>query len=169
MTTLKLYWSEPFAVEFEAPEARLSSFGGRASVVLGRTLFYPEAGGQLPDTGSLTVGDQTLTIVDVQIDEAGTIHHVASELGAGADVAIAPAGRAAVEALPVRGRIDGDRRRDHMSQHTAQHMLSRALVDVAKAETVSSRLGASACTIDVDVAELSDADLLRAEDLVNAV
>jgi alanyl-tRNA synthetase len=35
------------------------------------------------------------------------------------------------------GTLDVARRRDHMAQHTAQHALSRALVDVARAETVS--------------------------------
>jgi alanyl-tRNA synthetase len=54
-----------------------------------------------------------------------------------------------------------------MSQHTGQHMLSRALLDVAGAETVSSRLGATASTIDLRGDRLTDADLARAEDLVN--
>ena len=37
--------------------------------------------------------------------------------------------------------------------------------DVAKAETVSARLGRASCTIDLDVPQLRDADLARAEDL----
>jgi len=48
-------------------------------------------------------------------------------------------------------------------------MLSRALADVAAAETVSSRLGETACTIDLDRAVAQERDLARAEDLVNAV
>ena len=39
------------------------------------------------------------------------------------------------------------RRRDHMAQHTAQHMHSRALAEVARAETVSARLGATSCGV----------------------
>ena len=106
----------------------------------------------------MVVGDRTLKVVDVQIDDEGTIHHI---LGDGVD-------ESAVQREPVRGSIDPARRRDHMAQHTAQHILSRALVDVARAETVSSRLGSATCTIDVQGA-LSERDAARAEDLANGV
>jgi alanyl-tRNA synthetase len=158
MATEKLYWADPFATTFEA-RPRLGELGGRRTIVLDRTLFYPEAGGQLADTGTLALGGRTLRVDDVQIDEAGDIHHLvqaaANELGE-LDVEIAG------------GAIESTRRRDHMAQHTAQHALSRALVDVARADTVSSRLGSSSCTIDVDGA-LSERDVARAEDLVNAI
>jgi alanyl-tRNA synthetase len=48
-------------------------------------------------------------------------------------------------------------------------MLSRALEDVAGARTVSSRLGETLCTIDVDVETLSEAQVAEAEARVNAV
>jgi alanyl-tRNA synthetase len=48
-------------------------------------------------------------------------------------------------------------------------MLSRALLDVAKAPTVSARLGLGSCTLDVDRGSLTDAQVLAAEDLVNDV
>src|SRR5262249_3425100 len=67
------------------------------------------------------------------------------------------------------GTIDRARRRVHMALHTGQHTLSRALVDVARADTVSSRLGETACTIDVDQAQVAERDLARAEDLVNSI
>jgi alanyl-tRNA synthetase len=162
MSTTKLYWDDPFATTFEAEPARRASFAGKPSIVLSRTLFYPEAGGQLADTGTLEIGGRTLAVTDVQIEDDGTIHHLVDGL----------ADDAALEGA-VKGTIDRDRRRDHMAQHTAQHMLSRALVDVARAETVSARLGATACTIDVDarpgVGGIQERDIARAEDLVNAV
>src|SRR5512140_3155789 len=102
MPTEKLYWADPFDAAFDAQGARAGTYGERPSIVLSRTVFYPEAGGQLADPGELPLGD----------------------------------------AVAVHGAIDLPRRRDHMAQHTAQHALSRALVDVAKAETVSARLGA---------------------------
>jgi alanyl-tRNA synthetase len=157
MSTEKLYWADPFAATFDAPVARLAAFEGRPSIVLEQTLFYPEAGGQLADTGTLVVQGRRFAIEDVQIDEGGVIHHFSPDPIT--DFAEGPA----------RGDIDVGRRRDHMAQHTAQHMLSRALADLVRAETVSARLGASACTVDVDVAVVVDADLARAEDLVNAV
>jgi alanyl-tRNA synthetase len=156
MPTEKLYWSEPFATTFEAT-AWPGELAGRRSIVLDRTMFYPESGGQLADTGTLDVAGLTLRVQDVQIDDAGTIHHLVEDPAE-------PLG----DPAPVRGTIDPSRRRDHMAQHTAQHALSRALVEVARAETVSARLGATSCTIDVDGA-LDDPAIARAEDLVNAV
>ncbi len=158
MPTDKLYWEDPFARTFESEGARVSTFGGRASIVLGRTLFYPEAGGQLGDTGTLRIGSRALRVDDTQVDEAGDIHHLVAEAPTADEVE----GR-------VSGRVDDDRRRDHMSQHTAQHMLSRALLDVARAETVSARLGSTLCTIDVSLPDVDDRDLARAEELVNGV
>jgi len=156
--TEKLYWSAPHLTTFDATGATLAEVGGKPSIVLGRTLFYPEGGGQLGDSGVLTVGALELAVTDTQIDDAGTIHHVLAgvppeearaSLGAGANV---------------RGTIDAARRRDHTAQHTAQHALSRALADIAQAETVSARLGSSTCTIDVARQGIPDAELHRAED-----
>lgn len=155
--TEKKYWADPFASSFETRGALASSFEGKSSLVLRETLFYPEGGGQLGDLGELRVGEATVKVTDTQIDDAGTIHHIVErEVPAGEDVAVA-------------GSIDVARRRDHMAQHTAQHMLSRALLDEAKAATVSARLGATSCTIDVDRDAIADVYLHRAEDLVNDV
>jgi alanyl-tRNA synthetase len=158
VATEKLYWKDPFLSTFEARGARASELGGKPSVVLAETAFYPEGGGQLADTGSLEVSGQTLRVLDVQVDDAGEIHHLVEE-------------RAPFDATDdtLRGAIDAARRRDHMAQHTAQHMVSHALVDVARADTVSARLGATDCTIDVDVPSLADAAVAKVEDLVNAV
>ncbi len=159
MPTEKLYWADPFANTFATESARLSAFDGKPSIVLDRTLFYPEAGGQLADKGTLVRGGQTLVVDDVQIDDDGVIHHLISD----------PTAAFLSNDAATTGTIDTERRRDHMAQHTAQHALSRALEDVAGAVTVSARLGARACTIDVDRATIPDADLARAEDAVNAV
>lgn len=156
MATEKLYWPDPFATSFEAL-ARTGELGGKPSIVLDRTLFYPESGGQLADTGTLAVAGRELRVLDVQVADDGTIHHFVEGSAEPLEAAAAAS-----------GTIDLARRRDHMAQHTGQHALSRALVDVARAETVSSRLGATSCTIDVEGA-LAERDVARAEDLVNAV
>jgi alanyl-tRNA synthetase len=160
MATEKLYWADPFATTFETQaRPRLGELGGRPTVVLDRTLFYPEAGGQLADTGTLALRGRTLRVDDVQIDDAGDIHHL---------VQCEPNELGQIDVETVRGAIEPARRRDHMAQHTGQHALSRALVDVARADTVSSRLGSTSCTIDVEGA-LTERDVARAEDLVNAI
>jgi alanyl-tRNA synthetase len=163
--TEKLYWAEPHGSSFDAAGVTLGDHGGKPSLVLGRTLFYPEGGGQLGDTGTLEVRRHMLTIADTQIADDGTIHHLLSETPS-EELRAAFGAEAAVR---VRGTVDVVRRRDHMVQHTAQHALSRALADVARAETVSARLGATSCTIDVSRPGIPDAELHRAEDLVNAL
>lgn len=160
--TEKLYWADPHATSFETAGATLTEHGGKSSIVLARTLFYPEGGGQLGDTGTLAVGDAALCIQDTQIDDEGVIHHVLAE-------ALPEAIATRLAEATVRGVVDSERRLDHMAQHSAQHALSRALVDEARAETVSARLGAATCTIDLARPSVPDAELHRAEDVVNAL
>lgn len=141
LTTERLYLDDPWCQDFTATVKGHAEFEGRPSILLDRTLFYPESGGQMSDRGHL--GE--LAVVDVQLDDEGQLHHLVG------DGAPPSAGSA------VTGRIDMARRRVHMALHTGQHMLSRALLDVARAETVSSRLGETTCTIDLDVALLDPA------------
>src|SRR3990170_4166050 len=152
--TRLLYHDDPPALAFAARVIAHSAWNGAPALVLDATAFYPESGGQMADRGTLAGA----AVADVQVDDAGVVHHV---LAAGAAL---PAPGA-----EVRGEVDRARRRVHMALHTGQHLLSRALADVARGETVSSRLGETACTIDLDLARLEDRDLVRAEELVNAV
>lgn len=162
MATEKLFWADTTLLTFDARVLGPGAFQGRASLVLDRTAFYAEAGGQLGDRGALSVtspeGALSFRVEDVQADDEGVIHHLLAS-----DAPPASTGGA------VRGAVDGPRRRDQTAHHTAQHMLSRALLDEAGAATISARLGEDTCTIDVAKSALSDADLARAEDLVNAV
>lgn len=150
--TERLYYNDSLLFDFEAQIVGHGTFEGKESVLLDKSAFYPEGGGQNPDHGSLS----GRTIVDVQVDEDGVIHHILR----GDPLSVGD---------PVRGLIDPDRRRLNMALHTAQHMLSRALLDVSEAPTVSSRLGEGNCTVDLDVDHLAEADLYRAEQLVNEV
>jgi alanyl-tRNA synthetase len=149
--TNRLYFDDPTGSPFEAVVVAHALSGDRPSLILDRSGFYPESGGQMADRGLLG----GLEVVDVQVDDAGRVHHVLS-------VSDLPAVGATV-----RGEPDRRRRRVHQALHTGQHMLSRALVDVAAAETISSRLGETACTIDTPGETLREADLARAEALVN--
>ncbi len=124
----------------------------RAAVLLDRTAFYPEAGGQMADRGKLG----GLGVTDVQVDDAGRVFHVLE-------------GPLPAIGAEIEGEIAKERRRVHMALHTGQHMLSRALADLAGAATVSSRLGETACTIDVDQEAVEERRIAAAEDLVNAI
>ncbi|MEZ4313266.1 MAG: alanyl-tRNA editing protein [Polyangiaceae bacterium] len=150
--TTRLYHDDSFLLRFEGRVIGHESWQGQPAVLLDRTAFYPESGGQMADRGTLA----GLAVTDVQVDEEGRVFHVV-------DGALPAIG------AEVEGAIDKARRRVHMALHTGQHMLSRALADVAGAATVSSRLGETACTIDVDRESIEDGRLGAAEDLVNAV
>lgn len=151
MPTQRLYHADAYARAFDAEVIAITSHTGKPAVILDRTAFYPEAGGQLGDHG--TLGGAAVT--DTQETDDGTILHVlaaAPELAAGARVT---------------GELDWTRRRQHMAQHTAQHLLSGTLLDRAAAPTQSARLGESALTIDVQRDRIPEAELARAEDLAN--
>jgi len=150
--TRRLYWDDALALGFRARVAAHSRWGERDAVVLEATAFYPEAGGQLADHGLLA----GRPVVDVGLDDAGVIHHVLE-------------GERPAVGDEVDGEVDRARRRLHMALHTGQHLLSRALVEVARADTVSARLGEHGCTVDVDVATLGERALAEAEALVHAV
>ena len=151
----RLYLDDPLRLSFDATVVAHASYQGRAAVVLDRTAFYPEAGGQLADQGSI----DGRPVVDVQLDPEDRIVHLLD-----GDLPALPA----VGAM-VHGQVDPPRRRLHMALHTGQHILSRALLDVAGAHTVSSRLGATACTIDVRPGSVGPGERDRVEQLANEV
>jgi alanyl-tRNA synthetase len=119
-------------------------------IVLDRTLFYPESGGQLPDHG--TLGDATVT--DVQEKDDHVTHIVTG---------------AAPEGPAVRGAVSWPLRFDHMQQHTGQHILSRAFIRTDKLDTVGFHMGEETCTIDLDGPAPDSAAIARAEDLSNQI
>jgi alanyl-tRNA synthetase len=149
MRTERLHYADTFLFSFDAHVVAHSSFGDRPSVVLDRSAFYAEAGGQMADHGLLGGA----RVIDVQVDEEGVVHHLLD-------------GALPVVGTRITGTIDAPRRRLFAALHTAQHVLSRALVDVARADTVSARLGETIATIDVKEA-LTDAKVSECEALVN--
>lgn len=153
--TEKLYYDDPDLLEFTARVVRVTAGAdeGRASVVLDRTAFYPEGGGQPCDTGTI----DGHTVVDVQKKAGEVIHMVA-----------AAAGSFPREGAVVTGSLDGDRRRDYRQQHTGQHIISAALVKCGGHNTVSVHLGTDYSTIEVDSDSISDADIRAVEETANA-
>jgi alanyl-tRNA synthetase len=69
----------------------------------------------------------------------------------------------------IHGSIDAQRRRDHIQQHTGQHLLSAAFIELLNAKTVSFHLGAETSTIDIESANLSREDLVRVEQRANQI
>ena len=114
MTEL-LFRADAYATDFEAEV--LASEPGR--VVLDRSLFYPESGGQPGDTGVLTLSDgRELRIADTR---KGAVPDEVAHLLADNTVSLAPGTR-------VTGRIDWERRHRLMRMHTCLHLLSAVIV-----------------------------------------
>src|SRR5689334_13859101 len=147
--TKRLYHEDAYLQRFDAQVVAVTTLKDKPAVILDRTAFYPEAGGQLGDRGKL--GE--IPVLDTQESDDGILHVLAGE---------APA-----VGSTVTGELDWARRRQHMAQHTAQHLLSGTLLDRAQAPTASARLGESALTIDVARDRVPDAELAAAEDLAN--
>jgi len=155
--TEKLYLNDPYMTSFRARVVEWNEDeGDRASVVLDRTCFYPESGGQTADTG--TIGP--MKVVDVAEGAEDLVRHLVDNSG----------GAAALEAGgEVECRVDWTRRFDHMQQHTGQHVLSRAFIETAGLRTVSFHLGEDSCTIDLEGAGFNADAVRRAEDLSNSI
>ena len=145
--TTRLYHHDPLLLEFDA--VVVEHTGDAQHVVLDRTAFYPTSGGQPHDTGAL--GGARVTDV---IDEAARIVHVL-------DVPL-PLG-------PVHGSVDGVRRRDHMQQHTAQHVLSALASDRLGWDTASVHFGQDHSSIEFAVAGASEQQVLELEQWANEV
>ncbi len=157
------YYHDSYTREFEAdlvewvlPDAREP----RVAAVLNRTFFYPTSGGQPFDTGVLLPegGSPAMRVTEVAEDQHGRILHYVE-------------GDVPELELPtlVHGSIDRGRRRDHMQQHTGQHILSAAFIRAFNLPTLSFHLGADFCSIDVDANSLSAEQLTAAERLANEV
>jgi alanyl-tRNA synthetase len=150
LMTERLYLGDPYLAQFSARVTAEVTAGGRRGVVLDRSAFYPEGGGQPADRGML--GEAR--VEDVQEEEGKIVHFVDRPLAVGAEV---------------DGRLDWDRRFDHMQQHHGQHLLSAAFERVHAAPTRSFHLGELTCTIDLEIplAKLSEPALRDAESAAN--
>src|SRR5437016_861378 len=154
--TDRLYYHDSFLHAFDARVLECRDHDGKTAVVLDRTAFYPTSGGQVHDTGVFILEDETkVPVLDVVDEEDGTIRHIT--VGS-----LAP-GKA------VRGLIDAPRRRDHIQQHSGQHVLLAAFVRLFDVPTVSFHMGAESCTIDLGAKALTAAQIVQAEHLANEV
>jgi alanyl-tRNA synthetase len=146
--TEKLYYKDPRMESFQARLVHQEQEGDHWIVVLDRTAFYPEGGGQPADRGRLN----GIPVIDVR-EREGEVRHVVPE--------------ALKQDVPVRGTIDFPTRFDFMQQHTGQHIVSATLIEAAGYPTISAYLGDSYTAVEIDTDSIQDAEIEAAEVLAN--
>jgi alanyl-tRNA synthetase len=148
-----MYFEDPLKFEFEAVvRQKIDLPDGRTGVLLDRTYFYPEGGGQEHDTGTIA-GAQVVEVYK-EGDEPRVIHILDRDIPLG----------------PALARINQDRRLRNMQHHTAQHLLTQCFLRLFDLETESAHInGYSPSTLDLPLTTLQKHDLERAEDLANQI
>src|SRR6266568_2784315 len=155
--TKRLHYYDSFLYEFEGKVVdSVPAEGGRSAIILDQTAFYPTSGGQVFDTGMIrTDKGEKLRVSEVADREDGSILHFVEG--------------SARKGSRVRGRVDVERRRDHMQQHSGQHILSAAFVRLFNMATVSFHMGDEYCSVDLDVPLLTREQVESAERLSNEI
>ncbi len=148
--TQKLFHKDQYLQTFSSVVVEAMEVNGEPGVILEQTAFYPNSGGQPHDTGTLN----DIGVVNVIEDEQQQIVHLLEK---------------PMSALRVEGRINWERRFDHIQQHTGQHLLSQAFIQVCDAETISFHLGEESSTIDIHKAGLEAETVKSAESLANQI
>ncbi len=148
--TRKLFYDNPYQVEFCAGIVEIEKDGKYWRLVLDQTCFYPEGGGQPADQGWLN----QIAVTDVQSGEEGRIYHYVLQKP---------------EGTKVEGKINWHRRKDFMQQHSGQHIISGSLWQVGKFKTISVHMGEEYTTIEIEAAEISAQQLQQVEAMANGV
>ena len=129
MATEKLFYADPYLRAFTAEVLSCTEEKGRWTVVLDRTAFYPEGGGQPGDRGTLG----GVAVTDTHEKDGTVLHYCTAPLPVGETVA---------------GEIDWDRRFDLMQQHSGEHITSGILCGLFGCDNVGFHLGADTVVID---------------------
>jgi len=156
--TEQLYYKDVTQTGFDAEITEISQIKKGFQVVLDKTCFYPEGGGQPADRGSLG----GFPVLDVQKKEGSIYHTLGTEKTGERD----ESSQLSV-GDSVHGEVDTAWRFDYMQQHTGQHLLSAALLSEAGCNTVAVHHGEDYVTIEVDKPEVTPEQVGRVEKRVS--
>lgn len=144
MSQIYTYDHDPYRSQLNARVVNIGEDGGHPFAELDDTIFFPEGGGQPADRGRL--GE--VEVLDARkID--GTVRHFLS---------------APVSVGPTILQLDWPRRFDHMQQHTAQHLLTAVALERHGWFTTAFHLRVEECDIELNVPQLSPAQLETLEE-----
>lgn len=129
--TIQLYNQDVYTKKFTAKvlSCRKASERELYEVILDRTAFFPEGGGQYGDVGWIS----GIRVVDTQEKNGEIIHYTEAHLQ---------------EETTVEGELDWNIRFSRMQQHTAEHILSGLVHDRFGYQNVGFHLGDDLCTMD---------------------
>lgn len=125
----KLFYQDSFLQEFTCTVQSCEQDKAGWNVILDRTCFYPEGGGQPADHGILG----GVKVLDVREKSGQIVHICDGALPVGASVT---------------GCIDWERRFDHMQQHSGEHIVSGIICARYGCDNVGFHLGKDIVTID---------------------
>lgn len=155
MTDLLYLPDGEYEKEFDAEVTKTKDSKG--FIVLDKTLFYKEGGGQPADRGKISWNGQEAEVTDVQKEHGEVRHYLDSE-----------------DELPepgteVHGKIDWERRYKHMRMHTAQHVVSLVVLERFGATTAGNQIHADRSRIDFKPVEFEEDDVERIEKAANSL
>ena len=150
--TEKLYYSQPGLTGTDALVLEVKTGSDATVVMLDRTVFYPEGGGQPCDLGTI----DGISLAWVRLEDGSILHALSGTHD------FRPGSR-------VRLSLDEARRIDHTQQHSGQHLLSAVLEKHLGIHTVSFHLGADRSTIDVSAEAISREELDGIEAIVGSL
>ncbi len=145
--TEKLYYKDSHLHEFEAEVTECRKEKMCFALILDKTAFFPEGGGQLPDTGY--IGEARVT--DVQELNGEILHYTDREIKAGTAVKCA---------------LDYEQRLRRMQNHSGEHIVSGITHKLHGYNNVGFHMGEECMTLDFD-GELEEKDILEIETLAN--
>jgi alanyl-tRNA synthetase len=145
----KLYFDDSYITEFQANIIEVVPYKDKYAILLDKSYFYPESGGQPSDIG--TINDIKIEYVT---EENGNILHITSE-----EVTIGAADC----------KIDWMHRFDNMQQHTGQHILSACFYKLYRGETSSFHIGKDSSTIEIDVESFDNEMIEKIEIMANSI
>ncbi len=150
--TTKLYYQDAYINTFTTSiEKQDKDELDQWYVVLKETAFYPTGGGQPSDLGTLN----NTKVKNVEEIDGEIRHYIEAPFND--------------EALEIIGKIEWERRFDHMQQHAGQHILSAAFEETFQYKTISFHLGKETLTIDLEVNGLTENEALQAEEAANRI
>nr|WP_273335714.1 alanine--tRNA ligase-related protein [Clostridium luticellarii] len=145
--TEKLFYENAYLKECRSKIVDILEENGRIKVVLDKTIFYPEGGGQPSDTG--TIDDLKVSYV---YEDNGIIYHCMEDRPKNKNVIC---------------KVDFKKRFDYMQQHSGEHLLSGAIFTLFNGNNRGFHLGKDYVTIDIDIEHMDQRMVKRIENLVN--